>query len=75
MPYTYGDSNHIHVSDVDALIENNCDLTTLPEPKLSDKDLAIGEIIANMVPDKATLQIGFGSMPNAVMKYLMTKKT
>ncbi|WP_218931515.1 acetyl-CoA hydrolase/transferase family protein [Ruoffia halotolerans] len=74
MPYTYGDSNHIHVSDVDALIENNCDLTTLPEPKLSEKDLAIGEIIADMVPDTATLQIGFGSMPNAVMKYLMTKK-
>lgn len=74
MPYTFGDLNHIHISDVDALIENNVELTTLPEPTLSDKDLAIGQIIADMVDDTATLQIGFGSMPNAVMKFLMEKK-
>ncbi|UUX33426.1 acetyl-CoA hydrolase/transferase family protein [Fundicoccus culcitae] len=74
MPYTFGDLNHIHISDVSALVENNVELPAAPDPALNERDLAIGQIIADMVEDKDTLQIGFGSMPNAVMKFLTEKK-
>ena len=74
MPRTFGQDNTIHISEVTALVENTVDLYELPTPALSDKDLAIGQTIADLVKDGDTLQIGFGSMPNAVMKFLMEKK-
>lgn len=74
MPRTFGEKNAIHISQVDALVENTVDLPELPSPTLSDKDLAIGKTIADIVKDGDTVQIGFGSMPNAVMEYLMDKK-
>lgn len=74
MPRTFGEKNNIHVSQVDALVENTVDLPELPTPTLKEKDLAIGKIIADTVQDGDTVQIGFGSMPNAVMEYLMDKK-
>lgn len=74
MPRTFGDKNNIHVSQVAAIIENNVPLPELPNAEPSEKDLAIGKVIADMVQDGDTVQIGFGSMPNAVMEYLMEKK-
>lgn len=74
MPRTFGAKNTIHISEVAALVENDFELPTLPSPKLSEKDLAIGKIIAETVKDGDTVQIGFGSMPNAVMEYLMDKR-
>ena len=74
MPRTFGAKNTIHISEVSALIEHDFELPTLPSPKLSEKDLAIGKIIAETVKDGDTVQIGFGSMPNAVMDYLMDKR-
>lgn len=74
MPRTFGKKNTIHISEVDALVENTVDLPELPTPVLSEKDLEIGKIIGDIVKDGDTLQIGFGSMPNAVMESIMDKK-
>lgn len=74
MPRTFGEKNTIHISQVDALVENTVDLVELPTPTLSEKDLEIGKIIGDIVKDGDTLQIGFGSMPNAVMECIMDKK-
>lgn len=74
MPRTFGEKNNIHVSQVAGIIENDFALNELPNPKPSEKDLAIGKTIADMIQDGDTVQIGFGSMPNAVMQYLMEKK-
>ncbi|WP_338447724.1 acetyl-CoA hydrolase/transferase C-terminal domain-containing protein [Niallia oryzisoli] len=70
MPRTFGEQNRIHISQVTALIENDFDLPLLPEPILNDKDTKIGQTIADLIRNGDTLQIGFGSMPNAVMEYL-----
>lgn len=75
MPRTFGEKNTIHISQVDALIENNVDLPELVSPTPNEKDLAVGREIAKKVKDGDTLQIGFGAMPNAVMEYLTDKKT
>ena len=70
MPWTFGEQNRVHISQVTALIENNFDLPSLSNPILSDKDMKIGQIIAELIHNGDTVQIGFGSMPNAVIEYL-----
>ena len=70
MPRTLGEQNRIHISQVTKLIEHDFDLPSLPEPVLTDKDAKIGQTIAELIQNGDTVQIGFGSMPNAVMEYL-----
>lgn len=74
MPYTYGIKNYIHISQVDALVVNNSPLPSAPEPELNEKDKKIGAFIADMIKDGDTLQVGIGSIPNAVMNNLTDKK-
>lgn len=74
MPYTYGIDNFIHISQVDALIENHEMIPSAPEPQLNEKDNKIGEYIADMIHDGDTIQVGIGAMPNAVMNNLVDKK-
>jgi len=72
-PRTYGDS-HIHISQIDRIIETERDLPVLPENHISPKELRIGEYIADLIEDESTLQIGFGSIPFAVVGCLKDKK-
>jgi len=72
-PCVYGDS-FIHISDVDYIVENNEDLPTIPAIPISPMDEMMGQYIAELIPDGATLQIGVGGVPNAVCKFLTGKK-
>src|SRR5699024_4224698 len=74
MPYTYGIKNHIHISQVDSFVENNNTLPSTHEPELKKKYKKIGSIIADMINDGDTIQVGIGAMPNAVMNNLKDKK-
>lgn len=69
MPRVFGDSL-VHISEVDAIVENHVPLLEmiLPESKPEDKD--IGRYAAALVPDGATMQLGIGGIPNAVAHYL-----
>ncbi|HDS44822.1 MAG TPA: acetyl-CoA hydrolase/transferase family protein [Methanomicrobia archaeon] len=69
MPRVFGDSL-IHISEVDAIVENHVPLLELPLPEPKPEDQAIGEAIAELVPDGATIQLGIGGIPNAVARYL-----
>ncbi|MBM7649192.1 acyl-CoA hydrolase [Bacillus ectoiniformans] len=69
MPRTFG-MNQIHISEVDALIENHQPLLEAPTPVITEKDQKIGQYIADLIKDGDSLQIGFGSIPNAVMNSL-----
>lgn len=70
MPRVFGESL-LHVSEVDAIVENTVPLLELKPPMPKPEDAIIGKIIAEMVPDGATLQLGIGNLPNAVAQYLM----
>jgi acyl-CoA hydrolase len=70
MPRTFGEQNTIHISQVKALIEHDYELPAVANPVLSDKDMKIGQTIADLIQNGDTVQIGFGSMPNAVIEYL-----
>lgn len=69
MPRTFG-LHRIHISQVDALIENNVPLPELGDPTITENDIKIGRSIADIIRDGDTLQIGFGAIPNAVMDFL-----
>ena len=73
MPRVFGESA-LHISEVDAIVENHEPLLTLSEPDPRPEDEIIGKAIAEMVPDGACLQLGFGSLPNAVAAYLEDRK-
>lgn len=63
----------IHISEVTALCENDMPLPVLPDAKLDEVSTAIGGMIAEEIPNGATLQIGVGSIPDAVGTVLRDK--
>ena len=69
MPFSYGDAL-VHVSRIDAAVEVDDPLVEVPTPVQTQADQAIGRYIAEMIPDGATLQIGVGGIPNAVLSAL-----
>lgn len=69
MPYSYGDAL-IHVSRIDAAVEVDDPLVEVPTAVPTEIDTAIGRHIAELIPDGATLQIGVGAIPNAVLSAL-----
>ncbi len=65
MPRVYGDCT-VHVSRVSGIVEHAAPLLAVPRAEPQPADLAIGRIIADLVEDGATLQMGIGALPNAV---------
>jgi itaconate CoA-transferase len=73
MPRVFGDSL-LHISEVDAIVEN---ATPLPEISCgvpSEAELAIARTIAGMIDDGACLQTGIGTLPMAVCGLLEDRK-
>jgi itaconate CoA-transferase len=65
MPRVFGDSL-LHVSEVDAIVENECPLPELTfEPPRPEAEI-IGRAITELIPDGATIQLGIGGIPNEV---------
>ncbi|MEQ1607150.1 MAG: acetyl-CoA hydrolase/transferase C-terminal domain-containing protein [Pyrinomonadaceae bacterium] len=73
MPRTLGDSL-LHLSAIDSIVDVVAELPEAAPPNLSDVDRAIGRHIAEMIEDGSTLQMGIGSIPNAVLTSLTNHK-
>lgn len=69
MPRTLGDS-FIHVSRLTHIVEVDYPLPVAPQAGSSERHLKVGEHIAGMIPNGATLQMGIGSIPDAVLQHL-----
>lgn len=69
MPRTLGDGL-IHESRISAAVWTDEPVITVDEPPLSDRELAIGRYVSELVQDGATLQMGIGGIPNAALKFL-----
>ncbi len=70
MPRTWGDS-FVHVNEIDCLVpfEENL-VEALPVVKDNEIARRIGLYVSELVDDGATLQIGFGNLPFAILQYL-----
>ena len=66
-------NTQLHVSMVDAIVENSHPMPVLPGAKLDETSITIGNIIAEQIPDGACIQLGIGSIPDATGMALKTK--
>jgi len=73
MPRTLGDS-FIHISKIDRAIPVNYPLAELPMGQVTDLSRRIGEHVAHLVEDGATMQMGIGAIPDAVLNLLGDKR-
>jgi len=74
MPRTWGDS-FVHVDDIDWLVPYEEPLVeALPRIRDNEVSRRIGLFVSQLVDDGATLQIGFGNLPYAILKYLDGKE-
>jgi acyl-CoA hydrolase len=69
MPRTFG-RNQLHVSQVAGWVEVDRPLIEVPPPQPNEKDRAIAAQVAERIPDGATLQVGIGAIPNALLATL-----
>lgn len=73
MPRTLGDS-FIHVSKLDYVVEVDYALPEVLMGEASDEQELIANNLAALIPDGATLQMGIGGIPDAVLKKLTNHK-
>lgn len=73
MPRTFGDGV-IHSSKIDYAVVHNNPIYAAPTLPISEVENRIGQHVAGLVDDKSTLQMGIGSIPNAVLSKLTNHK-
>ena len=73
VPFANGNC-HIHISKVAALVESDEPILEVGLPKIGPVQEAIGKYVADMIPNGATLQIGYGGIPDAVVMQLTDKR-
>jgi acyl-CoA hydrolase len=73
MPRTLGDS-FVHVDRIDYGVEVDIPPYEHANPEIGEVERKIGEYVADLVQDEATLQMGIGAIPSAVCLYLHEKK-
>jgi len=73
MPRTLGRA-FVHVSRLDAIVEVDRPLEEMPPSQSTEVEDAIGRNVAELVEDEATLQLGIGAIPDAILRYLDGKR-
>ncbi len=73
MPRTLGDS-FIHVSRIDSFVQSDTPLLELTPQAQTDTSRQIGRHVADLIEDGATLQMGIGAIPDAVLDCLLSKR-
>jgi len=69
MPRTQG-LNQIHASQLLGWAERDAPLVAVEPPPPDDRDAEIAALIVDRIPDGATLQVGIGAIPNAILASL-----
>ena len=73
MPWTYGDGL-VDMDDVDYVLPADAPLDEPPPSVLDDAARGVGERLAARVSDGATLQLGIGTVPDATLPGLVTRR-
>ncbi|BDD05155.1 acetyl-CoA hydrolase/transferase family protein [Aureibacter tunicatorum] len=73
MPRTYGDAI-IHESMIDAMVNVEDPVYEMKINPPTEQEAQIGKNVASLIPDGATLQMGIGGIPNAVLGYMNNHK-
>src|SRR4030042_2209896 len=73
MPRVFGDSL-VHVSEVEAIVENHVPCMDIPLPEPKPEDEIIGKKRVELISDGVVFQLGIGTLPNAICPYLTRHK-
>ncbi|TVZ57745.1 acyl-CoA hydrolase [Flavobacteriaceae bacterium MAR_2010_105] len=73
MPRTHG-AGIIHWTEIDAFVECDEALPAHDMPTPSATENIIGDYVASLIDDRSTLQMGIGTIPNAVLTRLTNHK-
>ncbi|SDZ90485.1 4-hydroxybutyrate CoA-transferase [Eubacterium aggregans] len=73
MPHT-GAHSLVSVKEFDCIVEYEEPIIELAPPTIGEVEKAIGENCASLIDDGATLQLGIGAIPDAVLLFLKDKK-
>ena len=75
MPSTRGDS-HVHIDEIDYVVPYDEPIVEYFPAMHKDNKVAqrIGHYVSQLVDDNATIQIGFGTLPNVILSFLDQKK-
>ncbi|SDW37466.1 Acyl-CoA hydrolase [Lutibacter oricola] len=73
MPRVHGEGI-IHISELDTFVEVNNPIHEFIIPAPTDIENTIGDYIAELIEDRSTLQMGIGTIPNAVLSRLGNHK-
>ena len=73
MPRVHGDG-FIHIRDVDFIIPHDEPLLEIKGTVPTAKAQRIGNYVSRLVQDGDTIQVGFGTLPNAILANLFGKK-
>lgn len=73
MPRVFGESL-LHISEVDSIVENEQPLFEAGYPDAVAEDETIAILVADMIEDGACIQMGIGTLPNAVCAKLTNHK-
>jgi acyl-CoA hydrolase len=69
MPRTFG-RNQLHVSQVVGWCRTDRPLVSIPPARPTEVDETIAALVADRIPNGATIQTGIGAIPNAIMSAL-----
>jgi acyl-CoA hydrolase len=73
LPATYGDAC-VDGDDIDVLVESDDRVIDMPDPEPSAVERAVAEQVAALIPDRATVQLGVGTLPAAVARALSSHR-
>ena len=73
LPWTYGDAE-LDLSVIDEIVEADEPLAHAAPPVVDEESARIGALVADLVPDGATLQAGIGAVPDATMHGLASRR-
>jgi len=74
MPRTHGDGM-VHVNRIDKMVWHDEELMTIDYgSKVGEEEALIGKHVAELIDDRATIQMGIGTIPDAVLKCLGNHK-
>lgn len=73
MPRTHG-AGVIHITEIDYFVESDEEIPIHEMAQPNAIESKIGDYVANLIEDRSTLQMGIGSIPNAVLKSLTNHK-
>ena len=73
MPRALGDC-FIHLKDIDHVVESDVPLLTWSPPEPDEVAMRVGQNVARLINNGATIQAGIGMIPNAILSHLGDKQ-